>query len=63
MDVNLNSVSAMPYINKLANFGGNEKVLIVLVLLVICFYMLFASLGNSRDISEMASVSYTENHL
>ena len=35
MDVNL--IQSLPYINKLANFGGNEKVLIVLVLVVICF--------------------------
>jgi len=47
MDVNINSVTGIPHVDTPVNFGFNNTVLIVLVIVVIGFYLLFTSLGRS----------------
>lgn len=49
MDVNLNSITGIPYsTNYLTNIGTNPLVLLTVVIILILYYTLFASLGNSE---------------
>lgn len=48
MDINLNSITGIPYsTNYLTNLGTNPIVLLVVVIILIAYYTLFASLGSS----------------
>lgn len=47
MDVNINSVTGIPHVNTPLDFGLNNTVLIVLIVVIIAFYLLFASLGST----------------
>lgn len=54
MDINLNSITGIPYsTNYLTNLGLNPVVLLIIVVVLIIYYTLFASLGSSE--------SYTSN--
>ena len=58
MDINLNSITGIPYsTNYLTNLGSNPLVLIVVVIILILYYTLFATLGSSVE-----SISYTGNN-
>lgn len=49
MDVNLNSVTGIPYsTNYLTNWGTNPTVLLVVTVIIILYYVLFASLGVAK---------------
>jgi hypothetical protein len=49
MDVNLNSVTGVPYsYSYLNNLGTNPTVLVILSVVIIAYYVLFASLGVAR---------------
>ena len=49
MDVNLNSITGIPYsTNYLTNLGTNPTVLLVITVIIILYYVLFASLGVAK---------------
>jgi hypothetical protein len=49
MDVNLNSINGIPYsTNYLTNLGTNPTVLLVITVIIILYYVLFASLGVAK---------------
>ena len=52
MDINLNSITGIPYSNTyMSNMGSNPTVIIVLSIIIIGYYTLFASLGVSAGSS------------
>jgi hypothetical protein len=49
MDVNLNSITGIPYsTNYLTNLGTNPTVILVITVIIILYYVLFASLGVAK---------------
>ena len=48
MDVNLDSVTGIPYTNTFLNFGTNTTVLVILVFVILAVTLLFSSLGGSN---------------
>ena len=56
MEVNLNSITGMPYANTLLNSASvNPTVILVLSVIIIGYYVLFASLGVSNGSSSNSS--------
>jgi hypothetical protein len=49
MNVNLDSVTGIPYTNTLLNLGKNENIFIILLTVILGFYLLFSSLGGSSN--------------
>ena len=65
MEVNLNSITGMPYTNTFLNSASvNPTVIIVLSVIIIGYYVLFASLGvsngSSRDSSTKSGMLFVE---
>lgn len=45
MDININSITGIPYFN---NININMNVVLIATIVIICYYLLFSSLGNSE---------------